>query len=238
METVGRPASGRAFIDLHCHTAASFDSLADPVSVARAAGARGLTHLLVTDHDVIGGAWRARDGAPDGLTVLVGQEVRTTHGDLIAAFIDTPVPSGLPPADAIAAIRDRGGLVGVPHPFDRLRGSLLRDDAMRSLLPLVDWIEIHNARLFGRGNELAAEAAAEYGRPGVAASDAHTILEVGVAYTALEGDPSTPAGLLAALPSAEVVTGRASIAVRLWTPIATAIQRARGNGRARPSAGA
>ena len=235
---MGRPVGGRVFIDLHCHTSASFDSLADPVKVVRAAAARGLTHLLVTDHDVLGGAWRARDAAPDGLTVLVGQEVRTTRGDLIAAFLDTPIPSGLAPADAIRAIRDRGGLVGIPHPFDRFRGSLLRDDDMRSLVPLVDWIEVHNARLFGRGNELAAELAAEYDRPGVAASDAHTILEVGVAYTALVGDPSTPAGLLAALPSAEVVTGRASVAVRLWTPVATAIQRVLGNGRTRPNVGA
>lgn len=234
-----RPVGGqRAFIDLHCHTSASFDSLADPVKVVRAAASRGLTHLLVTDHDVLGGAWRARDAAPDGLTVIVGQEVRTAAGDLIAAFVESPVPSGLPPAEAIAAIRQQGGLVGIPHPFDRFRGSLLRDDGLRSLVPLVDWVEVHNARLFGRGNELAAQVAAEYGRPGIAASDAHTILEVGVAYTALDGDPSTPAGLLAALSTAEVVTGRASAAVRLWTPIATLVQRARGNGRSRPSVGA
>jgi predicted metal-dependent phosphoesterase TrpH len=232
------PPPSRAFIDLHCHTSASFDSLSDPAKVVRAAASRGLTHVAITDHDRIDGALRARDAAPDGFSVIVGQEVRTRAGDLIAAFIERPIDPDLSAADAIAAVRAQGGLVGMPHPFDRLRGSLLRDAALLSLIPLVDWIEVHNARLLGGGNEQAAAAAHEHDRPGVAVSDAHTILEVGVAYTVLDGDPSTPAGLLAALPSAALVTGRATYAVRLWTPLAKGIQRVRGNGRSRPSVGA
>ena len=73
--------TGRAFIDLHCHTSASFDSLAKPADVAHAAHARGLTHLIVTDHDRIDGALAARAAAPPGLTVIVGEEVRTADGD-------------------------------------------------------------------------------------------------------------------------------------------------------------
>jgi hypothetical protein len=71
--------------------------------------------------------------------------------------------------------------------------------------------------------------------PGIAVSDAHSSFEVGVAYTALEGDPSTAAGLLAALPTAELVTGRASLYIRLLTPFAKVVQRARGNGRIDPA---
>jgi predicted metal-dependent phosphoesterase TrpH len=229
-------AGGRAFMDLHCHTSASFDSLSDPVKVARAAAARGLTHLIVSDHETTTGAFKARDGAPDGLTVIVGQEIRTADGDLIGAFLEQPVPPGLPATDAIAAVRDQGGLVGIPHPFDRFRGSLLKDQRMAALAPLVDWVEVHNARLIGSGNERAVAFAHEHGRPGVAVSDAHTITEVGVAYTILDGDPSTPAGLLVALPSAELVTGRATYVVRIWTPIAKGVQRLRGNGRVRVGA--
>ena len=232
------PAGTRAFVDLHCHTSASFDSLADPVKVVRAAAARGLTHLVITDHDRIDGALRARDAAPDGLIVIVGSEIRTADGDLIGAFLDAPVTGDRPAIDTIAAIRDQGGLVGIPHPFDRFRGSLLRDARMAALAPLVDWVEVHNARLVGSGNERAAAFAAEHGRPGVAVTDAHTIIEVGIAYTVLTGDPSSPAGMLAALPTAELVRGRASYAVRLWTPVAKGIQRARGNGRGAPGAGA
>ena len=226
----------RAFIDLHCHTSASFDCLARPGDVVKAAAARGLTHLIVTDHDRIEGALAARELAPDSLTVIVGEEIRTRDGDLIGAFLQRVVPPGMSAVETVAAIREQGGLVGVPHPFDRLRGSVLTDARMSGLAPLVDWIEVHNARLVGGGNERAAAFARGRGLAGVAVSDAHSILEVGVAYTALDGDPSTPAGLLAALAGAEIVPGRASYAVRLWTPIAKAVNRVRGNRRIPPGA--
>jgi predicted metal-dependent phosphoesterase TrpH len=232
------PSGERAFVDLHCHTRASFDSLASPGSVVRAAVARGLTHLAITDHDRIDGALEAREiaaraGASGSgpLLVIVGEEVRTADGDLIALFLERAVPPGMSPAETVAAIREQGGLVGIPHPFDRFRGTLGRDGGMREIVPLVDWIETHNARLVGRGNERAAEFAAEHGLPGVAVSDAHTVLEVGIAYSILAGDPSTAAELRAALGNAQLVPGRASVIVRLVTPIAKVIQRARGNGR-------
>jgi len=228
-----RPLAPRAFMDLHCHTSASFDCLSDPRKVVRAAAARGLTHLVVTDHDRIDGALRARDAAPDGLTVIVGEEIRTADGDLIAAFLESVVAPGSSAADTIAAVRAQGGLVGIPHPFDRFRGSLLRDARMETLAPLVDWVETHNARLVGAGNERAATFARDHDLPGVAVSDAHTIVEVGVAYSALNGDPSTSAGLLAALRELELVAGRVSYVVRLWTPLARGIQRVRGQGRRR-----
>ena len=102
--------------------------------------------------------------------------------------------------ETIAAAREQGGLVGIPHPFDRMRGSLLRDARDG---------EPGAAGRLGRGPQRPAGRARqrgcgrrsprEHGLPGVAVSDAHSIMEVGVAYTALDGDPSTPAGLLAAL---------------------------------------
>jgi predicted metal-dependent phosphoesterase TrpH len=230
----------RAFADLHTHSSASFDSLASPRSLVRTAARHGLTHLAITDHDRIDGAVEARalarDEAP-GLAVIVGEEIRTAEGDLIGLFLREAIEPGLPAEDAIAAVRDQGGLVGIPHPFDRFRGSLLRDTGLERLLRSVDWVETHNARVaMGNGNQRAAELALAHGMPGIAVSDAHSAFEVGVAYTAFDGDPSTPAGLLAALPSAEVIPGRASIYVRLLTPVAKVVQRARGNGR-RPSSG-
>jgi predicted metal-dependent phosphoesterase TrpH len=222
-------AQPRAFVDLHCHTSASFDSLASPASVARAAASRGLTHLAITDHGTLEGALAARDAAPEGLTILVGEEIRTQEGDLIGVFLDRAVPSGLPAAEAVDAIREQGGLVGIPHPFDRFRGSLLRSEAMTELAPKVDWIEAWNARIvFGDGNIQAAELAASVGVPGVAVSDAHTALEVGVASTMVwEDDPSTPDALRRALAGRlELSMGRASYYVRLLTPAAKLIKRA------------
>jgi predicted metal-dependent phosphoesterase TrpH len=210
----------RAFIDLHCHTSASFDSLSRPEAVVQAAAKRGLTHLAITDHDRIEGALLARDAAPAGLVVL------------IALFLDHAVAPGRPARDTIAEVRAQGGVVGIPHPFDRFRGSMLKDPRLEAIGGLVDWVEAHNARVIvGGGNEKAAAFARELGLPGVAVSDAHSVIEVGVAYTVLDGDPGTPEGLLTALANVELVPGRASYIVRTLTPIARLVNRARGNGR-------
>ena len=231
------PGASRSFIDLHCHTRASFDSLASPAAVARAAAGRGLTHIAITDHERIDGALEARAAAPPGLHVIVGEEIRTADGDLVAAFLERAVPPGMSAVETIQAVREQGGLVGIPHPFDRFRGSLGRARELAEYAPLVDWVETYNARIVGAGgNQLAAEFAFDVGLPGVAVSDAHSVIEVGVAYTALDGDLSTPAGLLAALRTAavpELVPGRASYLVRALTPVAKGINRLRGNRRVR-----
>ncbi len=235
----------RAFLDLHCHTSASFDSLASPAAVVRVAAERGLTHLAITDHDRIDGALEAQALAATemaGLQVLVGQEIRTTSGDLIGVFLREAIPPGLSAPEAIAAVRDQGGLVGIAHPYDRFRGSLGRGEAAAfdSLARSIDWIETWNARIrVGDGNARAADLAFRLEIPAVAVSDAHTLIEVGIASTVVTGDPSTPAGLRAALAGAhELVTGRASAYVRLFGPAAKLVQRARGRGRVRPAAGA
>ena len=151
---------GRAFVDLHCHTRASFDCLSNPADVMRAAAARGLTHLAITDHDRIDVALEARATAPAGLTIIVGEEVKTADGDLICGFLERAIPPGLSAAETVAEARAQGGLVGIPHPFDRMRGSLLKDAKMASLVGLVDWVEGHNARLIGNGNDQAIAFAA------------------------------------------------------------------------------
>jgi predicted metal-dependent phosphoesterase TrpH len=223
-----------AFIDLHCHTRASFDCLSDPADVVRLAAERGLTHIAITDHDRIDGALAARAAAPAGLTVIVGEEVKTADGDLICVFLERAIPPGLTAPETIAAARAQGGLVGIPHPFDSFRGSMSKSGALADIASLVDWIEGYNARLVGKGNEQAVTFALAHDRPIVAVSDAHSLIEIAVAYTSLEGDPSTPAGLLAALDDAELVPGRATYFARLITPVSKLVQRARGNGRVQP----
>jgi hypothetical protein len=148
------------------------------------------------------------------------------------------VPPGLSPVDAAAAIHEQGGLVGLPHPFDRFRSSggsraMQEAAALAELASVVDYVEVHNARAF-RGNPAAAEFAHEHALPGAAVSDAHTVVEVAVAYTAIPGEFTSAEGMLALLSAATYVTGRGSYLVRAWTPIAKVIQRARGNGRVVP----
>lgn len=229
------PGTARAFADLHVHSSASFDSLASPRALVRAAAQRGLTHLAITDHERLDGALRARDAAPPELTVVVGEEVRTQHGDLIGLYLEQPIPAGLPAAEAAARIREQGGLVGLPHPFDRFRSSgasrLTEAAALADLARTVDYVEAHNGRALRGANQRAAAFARDQGLPAVAASDAHSVLEVGVTYTILPFAPQGAREMLEALQEAQIVAGRATLYVRAWTPIAKLVQRLRGNRR-------
>ncbi len=236
MDATPAPA-GRCFVDLHCHTNRSFDSLSDPLQVMRRAAERGLTHLAITDHERVDGALLARDRAPEGLALIVGEEIRSADGDIVALWIEEAVPSGLPGEETIARIHDQGGLAGIPHPFDRFRGSAAKDgtDRLERLAPLVDYVETYNARVaFGDANERAARFALAHGLPGVATSDAHTIIEVGIAYTVLQGPIGSAEELRRALRAADgssLITQHASLLVRGFMPVAKAVQRMRGNRR-------
>ena len=230
----------RSFVDLHTHSSASFDSLSDPRKMMAKAVRLGLTHLAITDHERIDGAQRAAELAPPGLQLIVGEEIRTADGDMLGLFLSQSIPPGLSAAETASAIRDQGGVVGLPHPFDGFRSSggskaSEAEQKLEELATIVDYVEIHNARAYRDANPLAGAFAERHGLPGVASSDAHTITELGVASTILPGTFSTAQELLALLPGAEITPGRASYYVRLWTPLAKLANRVRGNGRIRPA---
>jgi predicted metal-dependent phosphoesterase TrpH len=167
--------------------------------------------------------------------VIIGQEVRTTTGDLIALYVEKPIPPGLVPAEAASRIREQHGLVGLAHPFDRFRSGAGRkgwETELDDLIPMLDFVETWNARLFaGDGNQQAAAFAAAHALPGVAVSDAHSVMEVGVAYTIIDRPIDSADDLRAALGGARLVTGRGSRLVRLGMPFNKVIQRLRGNQR-------
>lgn len=193
-----------AVIELHAHSAASFDSSLSIEDLVTLAAEAGITHLALTDHDTIEGALAARRLAPQGLRVIIGQEVRTNMGDVIAVFISRPVPRGLSLEETSRLIREQGGLVGLPHGFDPYRPSvgvsLVRAEELAWLSRQVDYVEVHNGRVQEpRANERAAEFAQTHGLPGVAASDSHMTAEVGQATTRVDGEPNSAADLRAAL---------------------------------------
>ncbi len=239
----GGPDNGaRSFADLHCHSRASFDSLADPAAMVERALRLGLTHLAITDHERIDGAQRALELAGDRLLVIVGEEVRSRDGDLIGLFLERAVEPGLSAAETAAAIHEQGGLVGLPHPFDGFRASggsqaLGATDRLEELAAIIDYVEAHNARAYRDANPQAAAFAARHSLPAVASSDAHSVMEVGIASTVLPGSFTTAAELRVLLPGARILPGRASYYVRLWTPAAKLVQRVRGNRRRRGSQG-
>lgn len=232
-------ATARSFVDLHAHSSASFDSLADPRKLVERAISLGITHLAITDHERIDGAQRARDHAAGRIQVIVGEEIRSTDGDMLGLYLERAVAPGMSAAETAAAIHEQGGLVGLPHPFDGLRSSGgskagATEARLEELAAIVDYVETHNARAYRDANPLAAAFASRHGLPGVASSDAHSILELGIASTVLPGSFDDADGLRNLLEAAETVPGRASYYVRLWTPFAKLVNRVRGNGRIRP----
>ncbi|MAG37206.1 MAG: histidinol-phosphatase, partial [Dehalococcoidia bacterium] len=131
------------------------------------------------------------------------------EGEIIGLFLEQEIPRGLTPKETIERIRDQGGLVTVPHPLDRLRGSRLREAALRRVAQLVDAIEVINARVtFPGDNRRAAEFAEQHGLTITAGSDSHAPHEVGTAYVLLDEPPAhEPAALLAQLQRARASGG-------------------------------
>ncbi len=172
-------------VDLHLHTSFSYDGLCSPARVVELSRARGLSKIAVTDHNTVAGALEARKLAPE--LVIVGEEVRTRRGELLALFIEEEIPPDLDPLETIRLIREQGGIVGIPHPFDRIRREAMGPYALE-IIEEVDFIEGFNARtVLQADNAEAMRIAAERGIPASAGSDAHTPWEIGTAW--VEMDP-------------------------------------------------
>jgi hypothetical protein len=191
-------------VDMHSHTRRSFDCLTEPEAVLQAARSRGIDRLFVTDHNAVDAALRLREVAPD--TILVGEEVKTREGfDLIGLFLRELVPRGTPAREAAERIRGQGGVVYLPHPFDRRRsGAGLRH--ADELLDLVDVVEVHNARCFlPSTNERAERWAEEHGKLKGAGSDAHTAAELGNGFVEMPDFSPDRESFLAALAAGRVL---------------------------------
>jgi predicted metal-dependent phosphoesterase TrpH/glycosyltransferase involved in cell wall biosynthesis len=168
-------------VDLHMHTDHSNDCVT-PVEVLLAtARERGLGAIAVTDHNEISGALEARNKAAEfGVKVIVGEEVKTAdQGEVIGLFIEEKIPRGMTLEETIADIRRQGGLVYVPHPFDRLHSVPDYEHLLR-VVDDVDAIEVFNPRIaIPAWNEEAVRFAGKYRIPGGAGSDAHVAQGLG-----------------------------------------------------------
>ncbi len=171
-------------VEFHCHTCYSPDALVKPRDLVQRARTLGLDRLVITDHNTIEGALRARDLAPD--FVIVGEEVLTTVGEFIAFFVEEEVPKGLPPEEALDRLRQQGAVVGISHPFDTLRGSAMGRENTLRFVDQIDALEVFNARCHNPAcNREAEELARREGLGRFAGSDAHSLWELGRAVTLL-----------------------------------------------------
>jgi predicted metal-dependent phosphoesterase TrpH len=202
------PLASRDWIvcDLHMHTSRSHDCAVEVRDLLDHAEAEGLGAIAVTDHNVFGGAQEAVELARRrSLTVIPGEEIKTSgQGEVIGLFLEREIPAGLSFPDTIAAIKEQGGLVYLPHPFDRLHA--IPDPAtLHRHLAEIDVFEVYNARLlFEAYNDEALRFARKYNLTMGAGSDAHVLQGVGtgaVRMRRFEG----PEDFLISLRSAEVL---------------------------------
>jgi predicted metal-dependent phosphoesterase TrpH len=199
-------------VDLHMHTDHSHDC-ATPVEVLLAtARAQGLGAIAVTDHNEISGALEARRQAEAaGVKVIVGEEVKTAEqGEVIGLFIEEKIPRGLTLQETVAEIKRQGGVVYVPHPFDRMH-SVPDYEHLLTILDDVDAIEVFNPRVaIGAFNDEAVRFAAKYRLPAGAGSDSHVAQGLGSARIRMH-DFDGPQEFVQSLREAEIVMGRSSL---------------------------
>lgn len=163
------------------HTCYSPDTLTPLTEIIAACQQRGIGAVAITDHNAITGALEMQRLAP--FPVIAGEEVLTSEGEIIGLFLHELIPVRLTPAETVGRIHAQGGLVYVPHPFDRERRSSLRESALLGILEQVDALEVFNARVLQHVCNARAKSLAEaHHLPAGAGSDAHTPFEVGQAY--------------------------------------------------------
>ena len=139
---------------------------------------RGLQRLAITDHNVFDGARHAARIDPE--LIIPAEEIMTTGGELLGYYVREVVPPGLSPQKTIEILRQQGAVICVAHPFDAARVGHWDEAELRDILPLVDAVEVFNARVStGAQNRRSAALAAAAGKPGTAGSDAHAYFEVG-----------------------------------------------------------
>ncbi len=165
-------------LEFHCHTHASKDSLTLPADLIAAARRKGIDRVVITDHNSIAGAREAQ--AIDPELIIIGEEIMTTKGEILAAFVQEEIPAYLTPQETIRRLKEQGAFISVSHPFDELRKGGWKESDLLEILPFVDAIEVYNSRcMFPRFNRRAELFAREHNIAGTVGSDAHAAFEVG-----------------------------------------------------------
>ena len=165
-------------LEFHCHTHASKDSLTHPADLVATARYKGIDRVVVTDHNSIAGAREAQ--AIDPELIIIGEEIMTTKGEILAAFVQEEIPAYLTPQETIKRLKEQGAFISVSHPFDEMRKGGWKENDLLEILPFVDAIEVYNSRcMLPRFNRRAGLFAQKHNVAGTVGSDAHAAFEVG-----------------------------------------------------------
>ena len=166
--------------EFHCHTSWSKDSRQKPADLVAACRRKGIGRVVVTDHNSIRGALEAQQIDPE--LVVVGEEIMTTRGEILAAYVTEEIPAGLDPLKVIGLLREQGAFISVSHPLDRIRSGAWKKQDLDQIIDQVDALEVFNARCwYPEDNDKTLAYAREHGVAGTAGSDAHAGFELGTA---------------------------------------------------------
>jgi predicted metal-dependent phosphoesterase TrpH len=175
----------------------------------------GINCIAIADHGSAEGGLEMHKIAP--FKVIVAEEILTTHGEIMGMFLKETIPSGITPQEAVRRIRAQGGLVNIPHPFETIRGSALKDAVIDEIAADIDLMEVLNSRSPFPANTNKAKAfAARHNIPGGAGSDAHTMMKIGNAYIEIP-DFNTPQEFLAAVRKGTIHGKRSGIFVHCYS---------------------
>ena len=199
------------YVDLHMHTDHSPDCATPVDTLIETAEAVGLDAIAITDHNEISGAFEARDRANGRVKIIVAEEVKTAdQGEVIGLFLEEKIPRGMTLQETIAEIKRQGGLVYVPHPFDRMH-SVPDYEHLLTVIEDIDAIEVFNPRIAIKGrNEEAERFAAKYRVVGGAGSDSHVAQGLGSVKIRMR-DFDGPEEFLASLRDADIIRKRQSL---------------------------
>lgn len=196
--------TGKLRVELHSHTHWSKDCLTSFDQIQKICQTRGIDRIAITDHNTAAGALAMKKIAPE--LVIVGEEIMTTEGEILAYYVQETIPEGLTPHETIRRLRDQGAVISVSHPFDGLRKGAWREEDLLNILDQIDAIEIFNARcFFNVYNDKALAFAQAHHLTGTAGSDAHTVVEYGRALTLLRPFEDTAEDFLSALKEADYI---------------------------------
>lgn len=171
-------------VEFHSHTIFSKDSLARPEKILAACQRKGIERIVITDHNTTRGALEAYKLDPH--RVIIGEEILTTQGELLAAFVQEEIPAGLTPMQTIERLKEQGAFISVSHPFDIYRSSYWKPADLEKIIPLIDAIETFNARcMSAKTNRQAQAFARQHQLAGTAGSDSHALFELGRALMLL-----------------------------------------------------
>lgn len=202
-------------VEFHCHTIHSKDCLISLDRLLDTCRNKEIHRIVITDHNTIEGAVLAHRLDPK--RVIVGEEIMTQTGELLATYVTEEIPPGLPPIEVISRLREQEAFITISHPFDRLRSGGWRLTDLIRISPLVDAIETFNARNMWPGsNPRAKKFADENHIPNIVGSDAHSHSEVGKATMVLPDFQDT-GSLRQALYQARIKTSHSKPWVHLFS---------------------